>query len=63
MLFTKEHDDIMQAFEQQHRSLRLDREKDRTLWSKGYLYQDGEANRLFIAFRLGCAFAKTYYRE
>lgn len=63
MLGTKEHYDVMEAFERQHRSLRLDREKDRALWAKGHVYEDGEANRLFNAFRLGCAFAKAYYRE
>lgn len=63
LLNSQEHIDIMASFERQHRFLRLDREKDRALWSKGYIYQDGEANRLFIAFRLGCAFAKAYYRE
>ena len=62
-LDSQEHIDVMAAFERQHKRLRLDREKDRENWKRGFVYEDGETNRLFIAFRLGCAFAKVYYRE
>ena len=56
MLNTKEHNDLMAAFEQQH-SGRLDKE-DKALWPKGVIYQDGHVNELFLAFRRGYAFAK-----
>lgn len=57
MLNDKEHYDLMDAFERQH-SGRMDRE-DKSLWSRGAIYQDGHVNYLFLAFRRGYFYAKT----
>jgi hypothetical protein len=56
MLGTKEHYDLMAQFERDqafsHR--RLDRE-DKSFWPKGVIYQDGQTNELFLAYRRGYA--------
>ena len=62
MLGSKEHYDIIDAFERSHSGLRLDRES-KEFWSKGHVYQNGEANSLFLAYREGVSFAKAYYRD
>lgn len=55
MLMTKEHYDLMASFEREHKHCRLDREKDKELWKKGAVYQDGHVNELFMAYRKGYA--------
>lgn len=62
MLNTKEHEDLIAAFDKQHKGSRLDKEA-RELWRKGIVYQDGHLNALFLAFRDGYAFAKCYLRD
>ncbi|WP_336974571.1 hypothetical protein [Alcaligenes sp. PF14] len=57
MLITKEHYDLMAAFERSHKE-RFDKE-DKSLWPKGVIYQDGRVNELFQAYRHGYAYAKT----
>ena len=61
MLGTKEHEDIVNAFDRAHKGRRLDKEP-RDLWRRGVVYQDGHVNELFKAFREGYAFAKAYLR-
>jgi len=60
MLNSKEHYDLMSAFESQH-SGRFDKE-EKTLWPKGVIYQDGRVNELFLAFRRGHAYAEADMR-
>lgn len=55
MLMTKEHYELMASFEREHKHRRLDREKDKELWKKGAVYQDGHVNELFLAYRKGYA--------
>lgn len=55
MLLTKEHYELMAIFESEHKNRRLDREKDKKLWKKGAVYQDGHVNELFLAYRKGYA--------
>lgn len=54
MLFTKEHYDLMAQFDRQFPG-RLDKEP-KELWAKGNIYQDGNRNELFLAFRRGYAY-------
>ena len=54
-LLTAEHYEMMEFFDRQHRHLRLDKES-KDLWSRGIIYQNGEANALFLAFRQGVAY-------
>lgn len=62
MLNTQEHIDLMAHFEKAHKGHRLDREtKDQ--WPAGHLYQHGEVNQLFLAYRKGYALAKCIYQE
>lgn len=56
-LHTQEHYDLMAHFERAFKHLRLDREK-KELWSRQFIYQNGEANDLFLAFRKGYALGK-----
>ena len=58
MLHTKEHHELMQQFEKEFPYLRLDREP-KELWPKSIIYQDGEVNQLFLAYRQGYSFGKT----
>lgn len=53
-LVSQQHYDLMADFERQFRGRRLDRE-DKAIWNKGRVYQDGQTNELFLAFRLGYA--------
>ena len=57
-LFGKEHYEIMAEFEKQYKYERLDKES-KGLWNKCIIYQDGNVNNLFIAFRRGYSFGKT----
>lgn len=57
---TKEHYDIIDMFERTF-SGRFDKE-NKELWLKGYVYQDGKINELFLAFRHGVAFGKALER-
>lgn len=58
-IHTKEHQDIIKAFEGLHAG-RFDKE-DKELWVKGYVYQDGELNKQFIAFRHGYSVGRSAY--
>jgi hypothetical protein len=60
MLKTQEHYDLMAQFERQF-SGRMDRE-DKSLWVNQRIYQDGQTNELFLAFRHGYAFGKCVER-
>ncbi len=61
MLITKEHIELMSAFEKEFKGERLDKE-DKTLWPLGVLYQDGMVNKLFLAYRRGYAFGSAVER-
>ena len=58
MLKTKEHYDLMNKFERDFSYLRLDKE-DKELWANGRIYQSGETNNLFLAYRLGYSYGKV----
>lgn len=55
---SKEHYDLMLQFEKDVRGVRFDRES-RELWGKGIIYQHGEVNNLFIAYRKGYSYGKS----
>lgn len=57
MLSTKEHQDLMEAFERDYNLTRKHRE-DRSVWSENAFYCDGRINEQFLAFRKGYAFGK-----
>lgn len=65
-LITKEHYDVIAAFErifgQKPHYMRLDKEtKDQ--WARGCIYQNAETNALFKAFRHGVAYAISEARD
>lgn len=61
MLKTQEHIDLMAQFEKDLAPGRLDKEPKR-LWPEGIIYQDGQVNKLFLAYRHGYAFGKCVER-
>lgn len=63
MLLTKEWYDLVAQFEKQFAYMRLDKEKDKELWKKGHVYEDGHTNLFFMAFSKGYAFGKVVGRE
>ena len=62
LIKSKEHYDLMDNFEKTFHCERLDKE-DKELWSKGNVYQSGEVNKLFLAFRLGYSAGKQEYQQ
>ena len=61
MLHTREHEEIMEMFEKTFKYNRLDKE-DKSLWPRGRIYQHGETNELFLAYRHGYALGKSTER-
>lgn len=64
---TKEHYEVIEAFERalphlRFTSGRLDKE-DKASWAKGHVYQNGEINNLFLAFRHGVAYGTAISRD
>ena len=62
-LLSRDHHEMISFFERHFKgAFRLDKE-DKALWSKGYIYQNGEANAAFLAFREGVAYGKAVSAE
>lgn len=57
-LFSKEHYDLLAQFEKTFPHFRLDKE-EKSLWGQGNVYQSGETNNLFLAYRLGFSLGKA----
>lgn len=62
MLFTKEHYELLNEFEKNYQGKRLDKEKNKDLWKKGQVYENGETNELYKAFILGFSLGKVFYQ-
>lgn len=60
MLKTREHSALMEQFEREF-SGRHDKEP-KNLWPMGQIYQDGQMNELFLAYRQGYALGKAVQR-
>lgn len=58
---TQEHADLMAMFDRIYKGRRLDRE-NKKIWPMGRIYQDGELNELFLAFRQGVAYGRALSR-
>ena len=58
MLKSKEHYELMAQFEKTVIPGRCDKES-KDLWPKGIVYQDGQVNKMFLAFRMGYSFGKV----
>lgn len=63
-LNSQEHIDMMKQFEIEFSISsfrgRLDKE-DKSIWSKGNIYQDGIVNELFLIYRKGYSFGRCVY--
>ena len=62
-LNTKEHYDLMLQFEREFCPWRIEEKEDKRWWAKGHIYQNGELNELFLAYRKGYALAKSIYQQ
>lgn len=61
MLLTQEHYDLMAQFDREFKGERLDKEA-KSFWAQGAIYQDGQVNKLFLAYRRGYALGKVVER-
>ena len=61
-LVSRVHYDLMTAFERDFKERRLDRE-EKSFWPKGNIYQDGQTNSLFLAYRMGASYAEAVLRD
>ncbi|VFR32402.1 hypothetical protein BER2_1680 [plant metagenome] len=59
-LTSREHYDLMAAFEREHRG-RMDREPKES-WQRGIIYQDGHVNEMFLIYRRGYAYGQCVAR-
>ena len=50
--------ELVAMFDREYRGHRLDKEA-KDMWPKGYVYQNGEVNQLFLAYRRGVALGKS----
>jgi hypothetical protein len=58
-LFSQDHYDLIAMFEKEFKGeFRLDKE-DKSFWAKGRVYQHGEANTAFLAYRRGVAYGRA----
>ena len=60
-LNSKDHYEMMEFFERQFPHFRLEHEP-KEIWARGNIYQSGEANAAFIAFRAGVAYGQAIER-
>jgi hypothetical protein len=60
MLKTQEHVELVAMFDRESKGLRLDKER-KELWTMGRIYQDGQVNELFLAYRRGYAYGKALH--
>lgn len=58
-LASKEHYDLIEMFEKEFKGEGRFNKEDKSLWPKGNIYQHGEINRLFLAYRRGFAYGKV----
>lgn len=57
-VFSADHYDLMAMFEKEFSGFRLDREPKK-FWPGGNVYQSGETNNMFIAYRKGAAYGRA----
>lgn len=58
---TQEHYDLLAQFEREFTGHRTDKER-KDLWAMGHVYQDGQLNEIFLAYRKGYALGKAVSR-
>jgi hypothetical protein len=62
-LHSKGHYDLLDQFERDFAGVgRMDRE-DKDMWASGHVYQSGEVNALFKAYRMGVSYGIVLGRE
>jgi hypothetical protein len=62
MLNTQEHADLVTQFERDVKYGPFAKE-ERAQWARGYIYQNGEVNQRFLAYRMGYAYGKALSRS
>lgn len=59
---SKEYYEMLSNFEKHYTGRRFDKESAE-FQKSGNIYQDGEVNNLFLAFRLGYSYARAVYQD
>ena len=59
---SKEFYEIVEMFDKEYKGYRLEKE-DKTMWLSGNVYQNGEVNRLFMAYQKGYSLARCVYQN
>lgn len=62
-LLSKEHAEIMAAFEKFFPQEGRKDKENKELWKKGIIYQHGGVNKLFLAFRCGVSYGLSVERN
>src|SRR5579885_1137853 len=62
-LFCNEHYRLLEVFERQFAHLGRMEKEPKDLWAKGFIYQDGHVNEIFLAFRRGYAYGKAFMQQ
>jgi len=62
MLNSGEHDELIFQFEKDNKGIGRTDKEEKSNWSKGVIYQDGNVNDLFKIYRMGYAYGKCYQR-
>lgn len=62
LIKSKEHYDLIAAFEKIFPHERLDKE-NKDIWKDGHIYENGNTNNLFLAYRMGYASGKAEYQQ
>ena len=55
---SQEFYELVAMFDREFKGSRLDKEA-KDMWPKGHVYQHGEVNQLFLAYRRGVALGKS----
>ena len=55
---SKEHYELIEMFEREFKGFRFDKEP-KDIWPKGNIYQSGETNNLFLAYRRGVSYGRA----
>lgn len=58
-LVSKEHYEMIEMFEKVFAGQYRMEKEDKTMWTKGRVYQHDNLNQLFLAFRHGVAYGKA----
>jgi hypothetical protein len=60
---SKEHYELMAAFEKQYRNELVLTQGPNDLWSSGIIYTNGMTNKIFLAYRIGYSLGRAVEKD